>query len=356
MALAGKIMSIVIAGCCSIPLFADTVLLEEAAFEAGTKEKVFLSELGRLELVPGATEGTYISPELELPAFTALVASWNAQTERHSSVELEARIKVDGKWSRFFTYGIWSSDASVRQGNSGQQEDEIASIDIDTILPAGEVPGSGAQLRLTLRRTDTKQPSASISLLAVTVCPVNSSADNASIFPEKVLEVPRRMQSVVPKIGDVICSPTSVAMVLEYYGAKLPTENVAEMMLMPDAEEPIYGNWSYNAAGASEYGFKSYVGCFSMSDLAEAIAADKPVVVSFGNRKPLPEAVEEKREIPLPHHLSVLTGFSKGKDGNWYVHINDPAMGDLEKVPRKFLLKDFLQAWSRYVYIVEPQI
>ena len=36
---------------------------------------------------------------------------------------------------------------------------------------------------------------------------------------------------VVPEIGSVICSPTSVSMVLEYYGYDIDTEEVAENVL-----------------------------------------------------------------------------------------------------------------------------
>ena len=75
--------------------------------------------------------------------------------------------------------------------------------------------------------------------------------------------VPKLNQNVVPSIGSLICSPTSVTMLLKYRGKDFKSYDTYEHRyiagLAKDHKANIYGNWSFNTALISAYGFNAYV-------------------------------------------------------------------------------------------------
>ena len=86
-----------------------------------------------------------------------------------------------------------------------------------------------------------------------------------------------RQQLSVPLIGNSICSPTSLSMVLNYYGYSDSASLVAGKVY--DKGSNIYGNWSFNSSYAGGFNLYSRVEYIDqLSVLMGYINADIPVV------------------------------------------------------------------------------
>lgn len=156
---------------------------------------------------------------------------------------------------------------------------------------------------------------------------------------------------IVPEIGNVICSPTSLSMVLEYYGQNMDTEEVAANVL--DNGPNIYGNWSYNASYAGTMGLDAYVARFSsVNEIKEKIAEGIPVIASIKTNSE--KTLEGAPQTYPSGHLIVIRGFIE-KDGEEYVIVNDPASPEVKNVRREYKLSGFETAWNKVVYILNPE-
>src|SRR5205823_1918617 len=125
--------------------------------------------------------------------------------------------------------------------------------------------------------------------------------------------------------GEVWCSPTSVAMVLNYWqgqtgaAASCDTAVRAAVSGVYDRVYDGHGNWPFNTAYAASRGMEAYITRFtSISQVEQWIAAGVPVFMSVGWGN------NQLTDAPLATsngHLIVLVGFDK--TGNPI--INDPA-------------------------------
>lgn len=348
------------------------------ALRSGTAADIVFTD-GTLQLAPGAAEGTLESAAFPLPAFTTLVASWNSTTPRGTFVELSVQVNVQGTWTRWFTYGKWA-DGGANIGSVADQWDEKALLDVD-LLRVLDGSADAVRFKLHLSRTtanETGFPTASpdgspdgsqgdspgdspdrssagvagsgprVRLIAFTFSPV-APANRPYVHEEVALSVPTRAQLPIPDIGRIICSPTSLAMVMNYYGHEEDTERVAAGAR--DNGAGIYGNWSYNVAYAGEKGFTAWVErCDSFEDVKNYLKQGIPVVASIRTAKdePLPGAV-----MPYPAgHLLVVTGLTE-EDGEHFVLVNDPAAHADDDVPRRYPLERFLQTWRNVIYVMK---
>jgi len=319
-------------------------------FTSGICNGVRLNSKAQLELEDSILNGIYTSPEISTSYFTNLVGAWNAETPEGTEVEVFFQVRREAEWSMWFSYGKWSSEkrASVKD-----QKDHIALMDIDTIIILGGKAADGLKYKVIMRRNsmDTSSP----KLSAISAALKLSDGDDSIISEDEKwlrdLEVPERSQMVIPKIGNIICSPTSLSMVMEYYGVNLPTEEVAEGVY--DSGANIYGNWSYNVAYAGSKGFEAYVERYpSSAGIKSMIAKAMPVVVSI-RTKEKDDLIGAPQAYPSGH-LIVVRGFTI-INGEEYVIVNDPAALNHETVRREYKLAEFEKAWSGIAYIIEPK-
>jgi hypothetical protein len=164
--------------------------------------------------------------------------------------------------------------------------------------------------------------------------------------------VPERSQLVYTN-GGVLCSPTTVSMIMSYWAKKLKRPELDHDV--PEIVQAIYdakwkgtGNWPFNTAYGGAYrGMRGYVA--RLSDLAEVeewIAAGVPVGLSvcsdrLHHRGPGPNG-----------HLIVCVGFAENGD----VVVNDP--GTRRNVRRVYPRKDVAYAWAysrNAVYLIYPE-
>jgi uncharacterized protein YvpB len=155
---------------------------------------------------------------------------------------------------------------------------------------------------------------------------------------QRRLDVPFRSQRTEdPAIAGRICSPTSVSMVLAYYGLERPTAAVADRAY--DAEHDIYGGWARAVQAAFEEGLPGYVARFGSWDgVRREIAAGRPVIVSIRARE------GELAGAPYAStggHLIVVTGFDERGD----VHVNDPATTDPRQGVVTYAREDMERVW-----------
>lgn len=321
-------------------------------FKLGEMENLKFNEKTEIILDDNITEGRYLSPIINTSEFKELVSSWNIDTPNGTEIELSIKVKVEDEWSMWLSYGKWSS--SDRRGSIKGQKDTIANMSIDTLETLDDKNAKAFQYNIILTRENSDVESPRIRSIFTTL---KLSDETIPVLGENKdwlieLNVPERSQMIVPEIGSVICSPTSLSMVMEYYGNNLKTEEVADKVL--DGTGNIYGNWSYNVAFAGSQGFTSYVARFaSINEIKDKIANGIPVIASIKTKS---EGILKEAPQAYPSgHLLVVRGFTI-KDGKEYVIVNDPAAPDNSTVRREYEVAGFEKAWSKIVYILIPEV
>lgn len=305
------------------------------------------SNLEPLHLTEDALSVEWLSEIKEVDAFKRLVVSWNTKTFIHTTSEVWIRVRTANGWSMWFSYGKWTTDG-MNTGSFSGQKDSIAQLSIDELIIT-QGYGEAIQIKATLTRKNAYDQT---PILYKIFASLSSSEKEMPHIPENLsvnLEVPMRSQLLVDGIGNIICSPTSVAMVLEFYGCMLSTEDVAKGTI--DNGTSIYGNWSYNVAYASECGFSAFVSyCQSFDDILYYLKQGKPLVASIKT-----DTVEELPGADQSYpsgHLVVIRGFEAGSEGA-FVLVNDPATKSLERVFRRYPYDAFVKAWRHLIYVIE---
>jgi hypothetical protein len=326
-----------------------------------------------------------------------VVPSWTADTPAGCWLRVELRGWVEGKASTgWYDLGHWAADETTihRSSVPGQDADE-ARVDADTfgVLRAA----TGWQGRVTLyRRTGLAETPVLRTFGAV--ASVESAdraggdpagADPASGDPAgadpaggdpadgvadargRVLDVPRYSQRLHAGGesrwgggGDSWCSPTSVSMVLDFWGAGPAPDRYA--WVDPPGRRPVVvhaarhcydhtyqgaGNWPFNTAYAGRHGVDAFV--TRLRDLAEAerfVAAGIPLIVSAAFRRGEVSGLD----YDTRGHLMVLVGFTPDGDPV----LNDPYAPDDEAVRRTVPRGPFEAAWQGgsggITYVVRP--
>ncbi len=281
--------------------------------------------------------------------FKNLIVSWNCNTSENSALEVWVRVYTNQGWSMWFSYGKWATNGN-NKGSFNNQKDSIANLNVDEVSLLSGL-GEAFQVKAELSRKSVTTVSPILRAIHISTSSGDLCLKIPSTFNEKkLIQVPRRAQLPYENIGRVICSPTSVAMVLDHYGIDIPTLKVAQGA--KDNGTSIYGNWAYNVAYASEQNLRSYVKyCKDFGDILENLDQDVPIVASI--------LIKDKDELKgsiqaYPSgHLLVVTGYEV-IDEIPYVHVNDPASNDDESVARKYRIEEFLNAWKNVIYVIEP--
>lgn len=283
-----------------------------------------------------STHGLYTSPVYETEAFDDLLLSWNSKTNL-GFIEIEVRVK-NQTWSQWISYGKWS-DRGHNIGSFKQEKDGIAYIAIDEVKSHD---CNAFQYRIKFSEHVSTVVSVSVSLV---------KEREIELYPimNMDIEVPRISQMLIPDIGSIICSPTSLAMVMNYYGTNEEVIDTSQGCF--DNGASIYGNWSYNVAYAGERGLDAYVMyCHKVKDLMQFIQHGIPIIASIrtkeGDLTGAPQAYPSG-------HLIVIRGFERSdKD---YILVNDPASKLEAGVARKYDLKEFLSVWNQVIYVIQTE-
>ena len=272
------------------------------------------------------------SPVVEAPApFDDLVGSWNAELPAGGSLEMQVRVRRDADWSGWFSLGRAEPDRWV---SAERQDGPFGFVDVDT-LKLREKAGA-FQYRFLL--SALKRP-ATLKLAAVTVSdgePSEPSPYAPGPWTRELKLRPRSQTEEQEKYKNDVCSPTSLAMALDYWGVRKKTVEVEEKVR--DSRTALFGHWPFNVASAADYGVESWVSRLnSLADLEREIADDRPVIVSvtFG-----PGELDGAPIKRTNGHIMIAIGFTPQGD----VIVLDPAAAR-SSARRVYVRRQFHNAW-----------
>jgi hypothetical protein len=315
----------------------DLVLIDAPdAFRAGTLTRVALRgspaaiELDDARERSWPKSGEWLSPQTKAKfAFTELVPSWNVMTPPDTGTTFDVRVRdaATGEWTDWLYMGSWGRTLTPvnRTIKSG-----AARVKIDEMILSRPADMYQVRARLTSFHFEA---GITPRLRRVAVSYSGSVADpvlRARLRHMPPLEhsawardlpVPFRAQGdSPPPLRPEICSPTSVSMVLEYYGINRPT--VENALAIYDGEYRLFGNWNRAVQRAGELGLDAWLARFRNWDqVKQEIAQGHPVIASIAFEKgTFPSALYESTN----GHLLVIRGFTS--DGE--VIVNDPARRD----------------------------
>lgn len=299
-------------------------------------------------------------------AARSVVASWEARTPDRTWIEVAVRGTVpETPWLVLARWAETSAEIH-RTTVPGQKTDAYAVTDDEVVLPHG-----GEWRRAQLRVSCVRPPDANewptvhgLAVLASTRLDDVSSADSEPSGVAHAIDVPPHSQQLyrdqLPALdggGQNWCSPTSVTMVLEYWGISLPDDPA-----VPYSAEHTYdhnyggaGNWPFNTAYAARFGLTAYV--TRLRSLAEAelfTRAGIPLVLGVAfTADQLDGAGYDTRG-----HLLVLVGFDERGDPI----VNDPASHRVpsnDAVRTTYRRDQFLTAWQSrsagIAYVIHPR-
>jgi hypothetical protein len=272
-------------------------------------------------------EGTWTSPQVRTAfAFTEMVPSWNVITPPQTGVRFEVRAReaATQQWSPWLRIGAWGRIAQSHR----RDECDLGRVKTDTLFL--DRPADAYQIRATLQSFVFDQ-SVNPAVRRIAVC-YSGPANEDSLWAKAAhpdpgppqrwardLKIPFRPQgdNAAPVIGET-CSPTSVSMVLCYWG--LTGATMENALAIWDDHNALFGNWSNATQRASELGMDAWLQRFRNWDqVKEMIARGQPVVASIRFEKgTFPDAPIYQA---TGGHLIVIRGFTP--DGK--VIVNDPA-------------------------------
>ena len=296
---------------------------------------------------------------------TEAILSWNTKAPDGGEFSFEIAPIIKDEPRRFYALGTWCKDNAAMRRKSYQKDlDEFASVSTDTLVL--KRPVKSFVIRVTL--SGPEEPMADwIQFLSVafsgpraagsTSPAVHNAADGSRLKPPA--SEPERIELTVPALsqlsyagGKAWCSPTSLAMVLNYWSARLDRTDLgvdvpATAASVFDPDWGGTGNWSFNTAFAGTFpGMRACVARFeNLESLKTCLSADVPVVasVSYNRLKGLDKGGSG--------HLVVVIGF----EANGNPLINDP--GTSEGIRRIIPVDRFKAAWAESkntVYLVAP--
>ena len=290
-----------------------------------------------------ASSASVISPAVEAPApFDDLVGSWNAELPPGSALEMHVRVRRGADWSGWFSLGRAEHGRWI---SAERQESAFGFVDVDTLKLKEKA--AAFQYRLSL-----SAPKRALAVKLVAVAVSDEQAAPLPAFDGRALElrVKPRSQMEEPRHKNDVCSPTSLAMALSFWGVKRKTLELAEKVR--DSRTGLFGHWAFNVAAAGDLGVEAWVARLgSLRDLERELSDGRPVVASLTWR------AGELSGAPIKStngHLMLVVGLTAKGD----VVALDPAAPRAASARRVYKRREFHDAWignkRGLAYILAP--
>ncbi|MBX3114943.1 MAG: C39 family peptidase [Fimbriimonadaceae bacterium] len=282
--------------------------------------------------------------------FDKVLPSWNGSAPNGSYMEIRIQPMVPN--APDFILGRWSQgDAGALRTSINDQKSPVGLVKTDIL----ELNKSATSLVVTI--DCFPGPGGNFATLdrfhILLVKPLLVMTGSFPQYWNTLLDVPYRAQAKYVG-GGVLCSPTSVSMILSYWSKKLDRPGLD--FDVPDVQRGVFdpgwngtGNWPFNVAFAGSLpGMTGYVTQLRMiQDIENFVACGVPVAtsVSYDLLKGKP------KKGANDGHLVVIVGFDK--EGRPI--FNDPG----RNVVRMVYERDaFVQAWAssqNTVYLIHPE-
>lgn len=360
-------------------------------FGNGTLENLVVDETvgdGALVLAEGATEGTFTSAEYEVVDFEYLVASWNAEIDGNSSVEIQARAYIvshkegedrDG-WTSYLSWGEFGPEIAraCQDGNDsaeGHGDKGWAYMNQDTFCIRGVHGATRIQFKAILRQGDNGKSPVLRQINGTTkntnsgreITPTYAEAPYEGDLPASVhLLAPSYAQSIRdPDIGGSMCNPTTMSMLLNARGEDLLPEELA--MLTLDFQGGIsFGSWSYVTSVAGLYGYEAYVQYGSKEIMMQELAKGNTVGISvkYSNKANGSYPYLEGAYGSTAGHLISIIGYEyetghEGDDEYLYFISGDSYSPSDASSFHRYKWTQLEKAWANpilYIVSAEPQV
>jgi uncharacterized protein YvpB len=306
--------------------------------------------------------GTLVSDVIRPPrTFKSAVLSWDATTPPGTWLEFRIRARVDGNWTNDYRLGEWSSGDHDHRHSFDGQRDGKGDVRVDELVlsePADSLQLVAELHRLPAGSSHSGRPAPQLRALSVVLSGPRDPVPKLEPLRTAVdIDVPPYSQMTLSN-GDVLCSPTSLSMVLDYWARELNLGSLQRPILevADRVDDPKYGhgNWSFNVAYAALIGngqLRAFVTRLASIEQLERLLVEGIPTIASIRWKP---NTLHGAPVPLSNgHLLVVRGFDKS--GN--VIVNDPAARKDDEVKRIYNRGEFDSAWSlsgRTVYVVHP--
>jgi cell wall-associated NlpC family hydrolase/uncharacterized protein YvpB len=312
------------------------------------------SGLERLPFAEGlfrtkAASGTLESQDLESPfAFDNLVGSFSADVPPGGELEFAAKVRTDAGWSEWFVLGTQTAEGF---SSAPKADGALASLDVDELKLKTKATAARYRLKFRAGRRPVRLRSVSLALSDASA-PDSPPASSTGPWTRELSVSPRSQRDELEKYKHDVCSPTSLAMILEFWGHRKTTEEVA--LAVRDRASQLFGNWPANAAYAAKFGLDARVARLdSLADLEREIADGRPVAVSVTiGPGELPGAPVKQSA----GHLMVVSGFTPEGD----VIVDDPAGHGRDDARRVYGRAAFHKVWRvnkrGLAYLIGPDL
>ena len=276
-------------------------------------------------------EAHIVAPEWAPRAtVTQLLPSLSALGGDDTSVRLEISARVAGEWTP------WIGGASLGSDAFSPLPSSCPGLACDIDVFAAAAPIDAVRLRARMRGAGAARALDAPWLLALSAWTGAVNARPAP-GPGASIAVPPRSQLVAGgAAARNICSPTSVAMVLEYWRAPVDTLTLAAEIYQPALDR--YGVWPAAIRAAARHGVAGYLLRFpDWTSAAWCLERGMPIVASVRY------APGELTAAAIPEttgHLLVITGYDADT-----AFVNDPIAPTIESVPRRYRLTELTRVW-----------
>jgi hypothetical protein len=332
-----------------------TAALSAGDFDFRGGQFIGLTSLKDFTSAPGTNANETVFTSREFTAripWNELIVSWNADMPKDSYLRVEACAVYPDRTTKYFVMSLWSSNPVKypRECVKGQKDTD-GNVLTDTLVL--NRLAERFLIRLTMGGDTRQLPK--IRFLGFHV--LDSTANLTPLPPNRAawgrtLPVVERSQMAYEN-GGVLCSPTTISMMLDFWSKKLKRPDLARDV--PEVVDGVFdrvsdgtGNWVLNTAYAGSFpGMRAYT--TRMSDVAELedwVAHGMPVGLSLCYNR-----LRGKSRSPSGH-LVVCVGFTKDGDPV----INDP--GTSKNVRKVFPRANLVDAWAyskNAAYIIRPE-
>jgi hypothetical protein len=273
-------------------------------------------------------EAVVETPAWPTASATHFLPSFCALTELPFSVRLELSARADGAWSPWVA-GVGLGPAPF----TPLADTPPLSVDVDVFRAAA--PVEAVRVRARLRGPVVGTVLGEPWLLALSAADTTPPAPHAPAGARLRVAALSQMETDAA-IAHRICSPTCVAMVLDFWQRPVAPATLAAEMF--HAGSDLYGVWPAAVLAAGRRGVAGYL--LRVPDWAAAawyLERGLPLIASVRY------ALGELTGAAVPEtsgHLIVLTGID-GDD----VLVNDPAAPTSATVPRRYTISELSRVW-----------
>jgi hypothetical protein len=291
-------------------------------------------------------EAVVETPVWPIDGATHFVPSFAAHSTVPFSVRLELSVRADGSWSP------WSAGVSLGPAVfTPLPANDALDVDVDVIRARAAADAVRVRARL-------RAPEAAAVLAAPWMLALSGSTGGPAITPASDgpgageggvrLAVPALSQmDAEAALAPRICSPTCVAMVLDFWGRPARLDALAAEIFHPGVD--LYGVWPAAIVAAGRRGLAGYL--LRFPDWAAArwcLGRGLPIIVSV---RYAAGELTGAAAAQTPGHLMVLTGW----EGDAAL-VNDPA-APAPTVARRYRLDELRRVWlerSGVGYVLFP--